>query len=113
MKLQYLGALADIPSGSARGYQTTPELSVFAVRVDDKVSVYRNRCPHKGIELNWVPDKFLDRDGEYLQCSSHGALFEIHTGKCIVGPCGGAYLEKLNSCVQDGGLYIEDQGSGD
>lgn len=103
----YLGTLSDLPAGTARGYKPAPDLSVFAVHHNDEVYVYRNLCPHAGTELNWMPDKFLDRDGEYIQCSSHGALFEINTGHCLVGPCGGAYLETLPSRILDGKIYLD------
>jgi nitrite reductase/ring-hydroxylating ferredoxin subunit len=44
-------------------------------------------CPHLGIPLNWAPERFLDLDGTLIQCSSHGALFQIDSGECIAGPC--------------------------
>jgi len=28
-------------------------------------------------------------------CSTHGAIFERHTGLCVEGPCPGARLERL------------------
>ena len=102
----YLGTLAELAAGATRGYQAAPDLSVFAVRHNDEVHVYRNLCPHAGTELNWMLDKFLDRDREYIQCSSHGALFEINTGLCIAGPCGGQHLDKLPSHVEDGNIYV-------
>lgn len=53
-----------------------------------------------------MPDKFLDRDGQYIHCSSHGALFDIATGQCIVGPCGGQYLDKLSSRIENDNIYV-------
>ena len=65
---------------------TIDERRLFAIRKDNQLHAYWNICPHLGIPLNWMPDKFLDLDGSLIQCSSHGALFEIDTGNCIAGP---------------------------
>lgn len=101
-----LGALADIPADGARGYQLREDFNVFAVRSGHEVHVYRNRCPHTGVELNWMPHKFLDRDGQYIHCSSHGALFDIASGKCIVGPCGGQFLDKLPCRIDHDTVFV-------
>lgn len=68
---------------------------------------YLNRCPHLGIELQWQPDRFLDYDGELIQCASHGALFLIEDGECVSGPCRGARLQAIPVCVQDGQLLVD------
>ena len=59
------------------------ERKLFAIRRDNKLYAYWNSCPHLGIPLNWMPDKFLDLDGSLIQCSSHGALFQVESGECI------------------------------
>ncbi len=56
---------------------TLEERQLFAIRQDNQLYAYWNSCPHMGIPLNWMPEKFLDLDGIFLQCSSHGALFQI------------------------------------
>lgn len=68
------------------------ERQLFAVRLDNQIHAYWNSCPHRGIPLNWMPNQFLDGDGELIQCASHGALFEIDGGRCIAGPCQGDSL---------------------
>lgn len=57
---------------------------------------YLNRCPHMGIELNWMPGRFMDADNLFLQCSTHGALFKPGDGECIAGPCQGDALTALD-----------------
>ena len=69
---------------------------LFAVRQEDQLYAYWNICPHLGIPLNWMPDRFLDLEGTLIQCSSHGALFQIDDGECIAGPCSG---DRLTSVV--------------
>lgn len=53
---------------------------------------YLNRCPHRGLPLNWLPDRFLDAAGRHLQCANHAALFTIADGHCVAGPCAGGRL---------------------
>lgn len=97
--------LDDIPADGARGF-TLGEHSLFAVRRDGGVFVYRNSCPHRGVELNWTEHQFLDLDGELIQCATHGALFLIDSGECVAGPCRGRHLQAIASEVIDGSLHV-------
>lgn len=84
---------------------TVEERKLFAVRWDNNLYAYWNSCPHMGIPLNWMPEKFLDPDGVFLQCSSHGALFKIDDGECVGGPCVGDHLSPVTlKC--DGDQYF-------
>ena len=103
---QPLCALDEIPLNQSRGFQLDRFLSIFAVRKNDRLYLYKNRCPHAGLELNWTPDRFLDRDGVYILCSAHGAMFSIDSGECFAGPCTGAYLEPVNFRITDGLIYL-------
>jgi len=84
---------------------TIEERQLFAIRQDNTLYAYWNSCPHMGIPLNWMPEKFLDLDGALLQCSSHGALFQINDGECVGGPCVG---DRLTPVVlkRDGDQYF-------
>lgn len=83
--------VSDISEGNARGFDLGAQRYIV-VRREDGISVFRNKCPHLGIPLDWQPDRFMDPDGELLQCSTHGALFLPDTGECISGPCVGQFL---------------------
>jgi nitrite reductase/ring-hydroxylating ferredoxin subunit len=72
-----------------------------------KIFAYLNRCPHAGWPLNFDPDKFLDDEQRYLQCSNHMALFEVEDGTCIAGPCPGRQLTPIEVQVQDGAVYLK------
>lgn len=74
----------------------------FVFRRGDRVCAYLNRCPHLGIELNWLPGRFLDIDGCFIQCATHGALFTPEDGHCIAGPCQGDALTPLPVQVKEG-----------
>ena len=75
----------DIPEGGARGFDLQGR-RVFAVKQYDRIFVYLNRCPHLGVPLEWITDAFLDPQGAYIRCSTHGALFLKDSGECIQGP---------------------------
>ena len=78
----------------------------FVVRFCGVPRAYRNFCPHAGSELDWNPGEFFDESGLYLICSTHGALFEPGTGKCVAGPCRGASLEPLGVAERDGHVIL-------
>lgn len=101
--------LADLPDGATRGFDLTAEewpLRGFVVRVGDAVHAYLNRCPHAGRPLNFLPDRFLSSDGEWLQCVAHGALFEKDSGLCIAGPCVDESLKRIAVVLVDGEVRL-------
>lgn len=98
--------LADIPDGGSKEFYPEGEL-LFAVRQGQQVFVYRNSCPHTGMPLNWQPDQFFDVQGEYIQCATHAAIFQPHTGLCVAGPCNGESLDAIDCAIRDGVVYIE------
>jgi nitrite reductase/ring-hydroxylating ferredoxin subunit len=67
----------------------------FIVNVEGGYHAYVNRCPHAGTPLDTWDNEFVTEDGRHLICSTHGAIFEQHTGLCVDGPCPGARLELL------------------
>ncbi len=67
---------------------------------------YLNIWPHLGIELNWMPGRFMDSDNLFIQCATHGALFKPGDGECIAGPCQGDALTQLEVREQEGQLEV-------
>ena len=53
---------------------------------------YVDRCPHTGLPLAPLPDRYLTRESDLILCGSHGALFRIGNGICVAGPCAGRAL---------------------
>jgi nitrite reductase/ring-hydroxylating ferredoxin subunit len=102
-----LCALAEIPDGGTRGFEL-PQAQLFAVRSGPVVSVYLNRCPHLGIPLHWQKDGFLDNDKALIRCSTHGALFEKHSGVCLQGPCRGESLWQISCTIKSGNVEIDE-----
>lgn len=96
----------ELAEGRGRGFQIGAA-AIVALRFRDRIYVYRNSCPHLGIELNWRADEFFDRDGERLQCATHGALFEPDSGRCIAGPCRGRALQPVAWRIDGGHVYVQ------
>lgn len=97
--------LTDIDDPGARAFELENR-SIFIVRQGSDVQGYINSCPHRGVRLEWQPDQFLDYEKQYIQCSTHGALFKISDGLCVVGPCNGQRLEAIECQVIAGSVMI-------
>ncbi|KTC63714.1 Rieske (2Fe-2S) protein [Pseudomonas fluorescens ABAC62] len=80
---------------------------LLAVRRNGIAYFYINRCPHRGIPLEWKPDQFLDDSASLIQCATHGALFLIESGECISGPCSGKSLKALAGREDERGLWVD------
>lgn len=78
----------------------------FLIYHKNEVFSYLNRCPHTGVNLDWVPNQFLDSNHEFIQCATHGALFNIEDGYCLRGPCVGDRLQIIKNEVIEGNVYL-------
>lgn len=97
----------DIPEHEARAFDTPEGETIFITQRDGMFYAYKNLCPHLHVELEFLENQFLDQDQEFIQCSTHGALFTVETGECISGPCLGESLQKVGVLVHsDGGIYL-------
>lgn len=105
--MQFLCPSAHITEGQSRGL-TLAERRLLAVRQQGQVYLYENRCPHRGVPLEWVADQFLDASGSLLQCATHGALFLIDNGECVAGPCAGQRLRALPCEENAQGIWLLD-----
>ncbi|WP_017904157.1 Rieske (2Fe-2S) protein [Pseudomonas asplenii] len=103
--MKFLCASDSLANNSSRGFELDGS-ALLAVRRGGRVYVYRNRCPHRGIALEWRPDQFLDPSASLIQCATHGALFLIESGECVAGPCAGQSLTALD-CREDAeGVWV-------
>lgn len=96
----------DIEEGKSKGIDLD-NFYMFAVKKDNQIHLYWNRCPHLGTPLEWQEDDFLDADAALIKCSTHGALFRIDDGHCLVGPCKGKHLQKIPFIVGNGMIMIQ------
>ncbi|VVN33059.1 hypothetical protein PS662_04989 [Pseudomonas fluorescens] len=99
--------------GQARGFDPSRrgKDTVFAVRHQGQVRVYRNSCPHLDVRMEYRKDRFLSADGQLIVCYAHGAQFLPDTGECVYGPCLGQRLEALPWCLEEGWLVLKMPGS--
>jgi nitrite reductase/ring-hydroxylating ferredoxin subunit len=78
----------------------------FVVRHRGELHAYRNECRHVPMTMDWVENRFLSRDRCWIQCATHGALYEIATGLCVAGPPSGKSLHRLAVAVDDGKIVV-------
>ena len=97
--------LNDIPDNDAKGFELDGR-PLVAARKGERVYVYDNSCPHRGIRLEWMPDQFMDTEGVFIQCATHGALFNVDDGMCIAGPCSGTPLTGWETEIADGEVKV-------
>jgi nitrite reductase/ring-hydroxylating ferredoxin subunit len=109
-RLQALCEVSALPEGASRGFNiSTPagDEAVFLVHRHGCIVAYRNSCPHTGAPLDWVPDRFLNLDGDLIQCATHDALFRIEDGVCVAGPCPGKRLFPTDIVIENGVVYAD------
>ena len=79
-----------------------------AILINDQGNYYAyvNRCRHMPTPLDFVRDEFYSDDRRYLQCYTHGALYEFASGLCVSGPCKGESLYRLPVQVDRGEVLV-------
>ena len=102
-----LGMADDVPEGGARGYDPAGDGqdTLFAVRSQGVLHVWRDRCPHAGTPMAWRRHAYMNAAGDRIVCAAHGAQFEPDTGLCVSGPCLGERLQPVAFDI-DGGEII-------
>ena len=101
-------SIDEIDEGNSKGIDYE-NVYLFAIKKNDQIHLYWNRCPHLGTPLEWQEDNFLDEDRELIKCSTHGALFNIDDGLCLIGPCKGKTLQKIPFIIDNGILSVEEK----
>ena len=98
----------ELAEGEAIGieHSEVAERGYILIRRQGKVFAYKNRCPHTGVNLEWLPNQFFDSSGHYLQCAVHGAMFEVENGQCVHGPCTGDALTAIRTEERNGEIIL-------
>ncbi len=111
LMLRHLCRPSDIPDGGTLAFPapTRQHAGLFAWRGGETILIYVNACPHLGVPLDWAPGAFLATDGSRIVCSTHGAEFEIATGRCLRGPCEGDALERVPYTLEDGMIAVSSE----
>lgn len=101
--------LDEIPKPGSRGLSVAcgdRTHDIFLVRTAAGVFGYLNSCPHTGAPLDWLPDQFLSLDQNHIQCAMHAALFSVHDGICVAGPCSGDALIPVPLVIDADAVYL-------
>jgi nitrite reductase/ring-hydroxylating ferredoxin subunit len=108
---QRLCTLSALPDGDACGFDPleTGHDTLLIVRRGRSLYGWRDDCPHQpGTRLPWKKNAYLNGTRERIVCSAHGALFEIETGLCTLGPCLGEHLQAVRvRLAADDGVEVE------
>ena len=101
--------LSDIEDGEGKGFvlgEGSERWELVVIREGERAFGYVNACPHVGTPLEMQPDRFMNADGSYILCHTHGALFEIESGYCIAGPCAGQSLRPVGLRLAEGLVFL-------
>ena len=71
------------------------ETECFILNYNGKLFAYMNSCRHVPMTMDWVENQFLNEDGRYILCATHGAAYEPDTGECVFGPPCGQFLARI------------------
>jgi nitrite reductase/ring-hydroxylating ferredoxin subunit len=98
--------LEELADGRSRGFDPLGQGrdTLFLVRQGMTIHAWSDSCPHiPGTSLAWRKDAYLNFDRDRIVCSAHGALFDIASGACLLGPCLGQALERVPAWVTEEG----------
>lgn len=102
--------LDEIPDGDSRGFDPLREGhdTMLVVRQGNALYAWRDACPHiSGVPMAWRKDAYLNANHDRIVCSAHGAMFDIESGVCTLGPCLGQSLEPIPLVLDaDGSIYL-------
>lgn len=77
-----VGALAEVPDGELRAFET-PGGRVAIAHVENRLFAFADECTHAGCSL---ADGELDDRDATVSCPCHGSVFDVETGEPVEGP---------------------------
>jgi len=92
---RFLCRSEEIAEGQARAFppHEGSRDKLILVRRRGALYAYWDACPHYGdTPMAWRANEYLNADRNRLVCASHGAEFEIETGRCVLGAALGKSL---------------------
>jgi len=103
--------LDELPDGDSRGFDPfrVGQDTLLVVRQGRRIHAWLNSCPHiEGTPMAWRKDAFLNAARDRIVCAAHGALFDIVSGRCDLGPCLGQSLTPVQVLLAaDEAIYLE------
>lgn len=110
-----LYSLADLDEPGAKGLSFGTPGNMFEmilVRFEGHVMGFQNECPHALTPLEFMPDRFFNREKTHLLCSTHGAQFRPGDGVCVEGPCKAKALKPVPIRLEGDQIVMGDAGDG-
>ena len=104
-----VGTVGELEHGTSKKFTMRRggrALEALLVNYQGNHFAYVNRCRHMPTPLDFMRNQFVSEDGRYLQCYTHGALYEFGTGQCIAGPCKGERLYRLPVRLDRGEVLV-------
>jgi len=99
---QVVGRVDELAHGQTRKFKLRRgkrDFEAMLVNYQGRHFAYVNRCPHVGINLDWVDNQFF--------------TVEPPTGECVWGPCLGASLQSLPLEIVDQSIFVRFAGAGE
>jgi len=87
------------------------KLSGLVIFYQGNFYAYQNQCMHLSVELDWQENDFLDDEGRFIICATHGAIYNPEDGYCLSGPCQGKKLKKIAFEEQADKIIINNLGN--
>jgi nitrite reductase/ring-hydroxylating ferredoxin subunit len=104
---QFLCRQDAIAEGEAKGFASVEGFrrKIIVLRRHGRLHAWLDSCPHysTGTPMAWKTDAYLNGEKTHLACHSHGALFDMETGDCVLGPCLGQRLTRIDIAVSEDG----------
>jgi nitrite reductase/ring-hydroxylating ferredoxin subunit len=108
--LVYLCRCDELGERESRGFDPgeAGHDTVLLVRHGGEVYGWRDSCPHHGgTPMAWRKDAYLNFDRNRIVCAAHGAQFDIESGACVLGPCLGQSLQRVELVItKESEIYI-------
>jgi 3-phenylpropionate/trans-cinnamate dioxygenase ferredoxin subunit len=83
MEYTRVGAMAEIPEGEMRAFDTTAG-RVAVAHVEHRLYAFGDECTHMGCSLSETGT--LDDRAATVECACHGSVFDVETGEPVEGP---------------------------
>lgn len=105
----YLCRSDEIAEGEARAFlrPSRSRTKLFVVRRHGALFGYWDACPHYGdTPMAWRTNEYLNAAGDRIVCASHGAEFDIETGRCVLGAALGKSLTSASIKITAAGMVF-------
>lgn len=102
MTIHNLGIINDFEKEKTYVFQLD-NISICVIMIDNKLYAFSNECSHEKYALE---DGYIDFDDKTVECSKHGAVFDIISGKPLSLPA----TNKINTYkiwIKDNNIMVD------